>query len=71
MGQIVKVKCNGTNQHVNEVDLGQALKTTVVIKSIEAPPPPLPQRVVLKCKHCTDGKVILTSKMIEEMRKQK
>ncbi len=67
MSKIVKVRCNGTGKHVNEVDLDKALRPDVILRGKPAnEQPSIPERVVLHCKECTEGKVILTRKMIEE-----
>ena len=67
MANIIKVKCNGPNTCVNEVDLDNALHTGFITKAIGATPPPrIPERIVRDCKHCTQGKVIVTRQMIEE-----
>jgi hypothetical protein len=67
MSKIVKVRCNGSGRHVNEVDLEKALRPEVILRGKPAKEqPPIPERVVLPCKECTEGKVILTRKMIED-----
>ncbi len=67
MPKIIKIKCNGPDKHINEVDLDKALGTTVVSRGgptkIERP---IPERVVKKCQFCTVGKVILMREMFEE-----
>ncbi len=30
MSKILKVKCNGENHHINEIDLGKALEIDIV-----------------------------------------
>ena len=67
MPNIIKVKCTGPNEHVNEVDIENVLGTDVVLlgTSIETGRP-IPQRIVRKCEVCTEGKVIITREMIEE-----
>ncbi|HMV83018.1 MAG TPA: hypothetical protein PLD20_17485 [Blastocatellia bacterium] len=68
MAKIVKIKCNGAGQHVNEVDLDRALEEAVVYKGTEARLQNLPERVTLKCQvsECT-GRIVITRKMLEEM----
>ena len=67
MPKIIKIKCNGPDKHINEVDLDKALGTTVVLRGgptqIERP---IPKRVVKPCQFCTIGKVIITREMFEE-----
>jgi hypothetical protein len=73
MGKIIKVRCNGPERHVNEVDLDKALKKDVVLRFARpgqpepVPERPVPERLVLPCRSCT-GKVIVTREMIEENR---
>jgi hypothetical protein len=67
MPNIIKVKCTGPNEHVNEVDIENVLGTDVVLfgTPIETGRP-IPQRIVRKCEVCAEGKVIITREMIEE-----
>lgn len=70
MGKIIKVKCNGSGKHVNEVDVQKILKKDVVLKGRflgrnKPDQSSIPERIVLKCKKCPNGKVIITRKMIE------
>lgn len=68
MARIVKIKCNGAGQHVNDVDLDRALEEAVVYRGAEARLQNLPERVVLKCKEseCKD-RIVITRSMLEEM----
>ena len=74
MAKIIKVRCNGPNGHINEVDLDKALGETVVLRGgpavqqspVKAGAGNLPDRLILRCQSCTEGKVILTRDMIEE-----
>ncbi len=66
MGQVIKVRCNGQGKHVNEVDLDDALNETTTLRSARVPSRLAPERVVLRCRECTDGKVIVTRAMIED-----
>ena len=70
MAEIIKIKCNGPNRHVNDVNLGEALREQPITRSIVFTPPEVPDRIVLHCRECTDGKVILTRSMIEQARKR-
>ena len=71
MAETIKVRCNGPNQHVNEVDLGEALREQPITRSVAAlSSPDIPDRIVLHCRECTDGKVILTRAMIEQARQR-
>ncbi|MDQ3744031.1 MAG: hypothetical protein M3444_06600 [Acidobacteriota bacterium] len=70
MGQVIKVRCNGPNRHVNEVDLDAALREETITRGADAFSGSAPERVVLRCRECVDGSVILTRAMIEEARRQ-
>ncbi|MBN1349382.1 hypothetical protein JXJ21_08230 [candidate division KSB1 bacterium] len=71
--KIVKVKCNGTDQHINEIDLDKVLKRDWILKGVRSSKPAehaskymdIPERIVLSCKLCT-GKVILTREQIKK-----
>jgi hypothetical protein len=67
MNQIIKIKCNGPNQHVNDIDLGKVLQPTTVVRStllgFRPGPPEIPERLVLRCRFCTEGRVVITREM--------
>ncbi len=67
MPNIIKVKCTGPDEHVNEIDIEQVLGTDVVLHGtpIETGRP-IPQRIVRRCDVCVEGKVIITREMIAE-----
>ena len=69
MAKIVKIKCNGAGQHVNDVDLDRALEEAVVYRGAEARLQNLSERgVTLRCQEngCT-GRIVITRPMLEEM----
>ena len=67
MGKIIKVRCNGPEKHINDVDLEKALRTTPVLRGAPVKADRrIPERIVLPCQFCTAGKVILERKVIEE-----
>ena len=68
MPETIKVRCNGPLQHVNEVDLGEALRAQPITRNIDFTSPDVPDRIVLHCRECTEGKVILTRAVIEQAR---
>ena len=70
MADMIKIRCNGPNHHVNEVDLGEALSRQAIARTISYDAPDVPDRIVLFCRECTDGQVILTRTMIEQARQQ-
>jgi hypothetical protein len=70
MEQIIKIKCNGAQAHLNEVDLKKAEEKEIVFRGVPAASPQPPERIVLPCRFCAEGKVILTRKMIEDRRKK-
>lgn len=69
MARIIKIRCNGANKHINEVDLDEALREDVLsrLTGFAASSMP-PERIVLRCRECADGRVILTRAMIEQAR---
>ena len=66
MKRIIKVRCNGPNQHVNDVDLNDALREDSMARKLNLSSPSVPERIVLRCRECVDGRVILTRAMIED-----
>jgi hypothetical protein len=67
MAKIIKVRCTGAGQHINEIVLEDVLGPNVVIHGAPIDTGrPIPARIVRKCEICTEGKVILTREMIEE-----
>jgi hypothetical protein len=68
MGQIIKIRCNGANRHVNEVDVDDALRGDSVARRADFSSSIVPERIVLRCRECTDGRVIVTRVMIEAAR---
>ena len=71
MVEIIKVRCNGPNRHVNEVDLGETLREQPIARQVNFSPTDVPDRIVLHCRECTDGRVILTRAMIEQTRQRR
>lgn len=70
MSRKVKVRCNGQERHVNEIDLGRLLEVEFVTKG----PKPAPSRPSLDdvefplyedCRYC-DGRVIITREIAEQ-----
>ncbi len=66
MPKIIKIKCNGPNKCINEIDLEKALGTTVVLRGESTIERQIPERIVKPCQFCTVGKVIITREMFEE-----
>jgi len=68
MAKTIKIKCNGPNRHLNEVDLDAVLERTTVVRGPARSPAAedLPERVVRPCRECTAGKVVITREMIED-----
>jgi len=66
MAKTIKVSCNGGGHHVNDVDLEKILKPVIVTRSAPAKPPEIPQRSVLDCQFCREGKVVVTREMVED-----
>jgi len=69
----IKVRCNGPNHHVNEVDVDDLVRATHTVR-FAGPDPESPypldiaDRSVLRCVSCTEGKVVITREMIEKAR---
>jgi len=66
MGRIIRVRCNGANSHVNEVDTDDAMREDSIARGSDFSPPSVPERIVLRCRECADGRVIVTRAMIEQ-----
>lgn len=69
---IMKVRCNGPGKHVNEFnekDLEKYTKPTVVVRG--GTKSDLPERLVIPCKHCIEGKIIITREMMEKEQEEK
>ena len=66
MPKIIKIKCNGPNKCINEIELDKALGTTPVLRSVSTTGRQIPERIVKPCQFCTKGKVIITREMFEE-----
>ena len=67
MAKVVKIICNGAGQHINDVDLDRALEEAVAYRDTKARLQNLPERVTLRCRMCTEGRIVITRKMLEEM----
>lgn len=68
MAHIIKIKCNSPTPHLNEVDLDKLLQPTTVVRGEQSAylPSPLPERLVQKCRFCTEGRVVITREMLRE-----
>jgi hypothetical protein len=67
MAKLIKIRCNGAGQHINDVDLDRALEEAVVYRGEEARLQNLPERVTLRCRMCAEGRIVITRPMLEEM----
>lgn len=65
MAKIIKVRCNGSGKHINEMDIDKITRPTIAVRG--HPRQSLQDRYVLPCQYCTDGKVIVTRAMIEQL----
>ncbi len=73
--KIVKVKCNGPDKHINDIDLIKMLKGTTILRAAPEPSSSkqtsnymdIPERLVLQCKTCAVGRVILEQNQIKEV----
>ncbi len=66
MAKTIKVSCNGAGHHINEVDLDKILKPVIVTRSAPPKPKEIPERSVLPCQFCREGKVVVTREMVED-----
>lgn len=71
MTKIIKICCNGPNKCVNEVDLEKVVKKDVVLRGTRpemdrSSSRSITERVVLPCRICTEGKVVITGAIIED-----
>lgn len=67
MEKIIKVKCTGTGQHINEINLEDVVGEDVILYgSPIVTGRQIPARIVRNCEVCEEGKVVLTRDMIEE-----
>ena len=68
MAYLIKIKCNGSTPHLNEVDLDKLLQPATVVRGAQSAhlPPQLPERLVQKCRFCTEGRVVITREMLRE-----
>lgn len=65
MARTITVRCNGPEQHENEVNI-DALFTPCFVVRENSPEDHLSPRRVLDCKKCNQGKVIVTRDMVRE-----
>jgi hypothetical protein len=71
MNRVVRKKCNGTNKHENEFRFEDLLKTIPVSKGGSAGGGEsfnLPNELVMKCRFCTEGRVVFTRSDIEQLK---
>jgi len=69
MAQMIKIRCNGPQHHVNEVDLDKLLQPTPLVRSpgrSRAQSSDIPERLVRPCKLCTEGRVVISREIIED-----
>ncbi|KAA3620163.1 MAG: hypothetical protein DWQ05_05385 [Calditrichaeota bacterium] len=60
----MQLACNGKNKCQNEIDLRTVLLEQKTNKSDQFNSGiDMPMRVILKCQHCAEGRVILTGDM--------
>ena len=71
MATTIKIRCNGAGRHVNEVNLDTLLQRAPVYRSGQqgaASASDIPDYFSLPCSQCTDGKVVVTRAVIEQVR---
>ena len=65
----IKIRCNGKEKHVNEIDLDTLIDNsqTIIYKGInQISTDKIPPRIVIDCKFCDTGKVIIDREIILE-----
>lgn len=68
MEKIIKVKCTGAGQHINEINLEDVFGEDVILYgSPIVTGRQIPARIVRNCEVCEEGKVVLTREMIEDI----
>lgn len=68
MTKVIKIRCNGSGKCLNEfteIDLEKYTRPTIVVRG--QPKHNLPERLVINCQHCSEGKIVITRKMMEEL----
>jgi hypothetical protein len=73
MARVIKIRCNGPAQDVNEVDIDRVLRPDIVMRGAPPSKKPddltdLPERVVLPCRFCAPGRIVLTRDMLTNIR---
>lgn len=63
MPRFIAVRCNGSGNHENEIDIDKLFTPCFVVRP-DAPVPGLERRRVLDCARCNAGKVVITPEMI-------
>ena len=69
MGKKIKVRCTGRQRCENEVDLDEVLRPRPILKNLTSQCElSWDERIVLKCRFCSEGKVIIDRDMIRRVR---
>lgn len=67
----LKIRCNGPEHHVNEIDVNKLLQDTVVLRHSAPPPAPSPEmpalreKYIARCRECTHD-VVITKAVLQE-----
>lgn len=60
----MQLECNGAKRCLNEIDLRSVLSVAQNPNSTPVNPGiDMPMRVILKCQHCPEGRVVVTGDM--------
>ncbi len=60
----MQLECNGKKKCLNEIDLRSVLSVAQNSNAGTVNPGiDMPMRVILKCRHCTEGRVVITGDM--------
>ena len=66
MSQLIRKKCNGQGKHDNDFTRDELLRKLPVTRSAPASASDdLPNELVLKCRTCTEGRVVFTRSELE------
>ncbi len=74
MSRTIRKKCNGPNKHENEFNLDDLVRDIPVARVVDSnlrASDDLPPEAVMKCRFCTEGRVVFTRAELEQMVEQK
>lgn len=68
MAYLIKINCNGPIPHLNDMDLDKLLQPATVVRGAQSAHlhSELPEKLVQKCRFCTEGRVVITREIIQD-----